>query len=63
MKQEKYLRGESSNLPVHLQKPVAKDSLVTRLIHQLPSKTDPMGMYTGHPVDEYEGPVQDADDL
>ena len=37
MKQEKYLRGESSNLPVHLQKPVAKDSLVTRLIHQLPA--------------------------
>ena len=25
--------------------------------------TDPMGSYTGPPVDPYEVPVQDADDL
>ena len=25
--------------------------------------TDPMGMYTGRPSEEFEEPVQDADDL
>ena len=24
---------------------------------------DPNGMYTGRPIDQYEKPVQDADDL
>lgn len=28
-----------------------------------PSKTDPLGMYTGVPADRRERPVQDADDL
>ena len=27
------------------------------------SDTDPLGMYTGVPADEYDTPVQDADDL
>lgn len=27
------------------------------------SKTDPLGMYTGVPENEYDIPVQDADDL
>lgn len=26
-------------------------------------KTDPMGSWTGQPLDPYEVPVQDADDL
>lgn len=26
-------------------------------------KTDPMGSYTGRPIEEWEQPVQDADDL
>ena len=26
-------------------------------------KTDPMGSYTGLPIDKWEQPVQDADDL
>ena len=26
-------------------------------------KTDPQGMYTGIPVDPYDNPTQDADDL
>ncbi len=26
-------------------------------------KTDPQGSYTGRPLDPYEVPVQDADDL
>ena len=28
-----------------------------------PSKTDPLGSYTGKPEDPSEEPVQDADDL
>lgn len=28
-----------------------------------PILTDPMGSYTGRPLDAYEVPVQDADDL
>lgn len=28
-----------------------------------PSKTDPLGMYTGVPLDKDEVPEQDADDL
>lgn len=27
------------------------------------AKTDPMGSWTGQPLDPYEIPVQDADDL
>lgn len=27
------------------------------------AKTDPMGSWTGQPLDPYEDPVQDADDL
>ena len=27
------------------------------------SFTDPLGMYTGVPMDEYDEPIQDADDL
>lgn len=27
------------------------------------AKTDPMGSWTGRPLDPYEVPVQDADDL
>jgi len=26
-------------------------------------RTDPQGSYTGKPIDKYETPVQDADDL
>lgn len=26
-------------------------------------KTDPLGSYTGKPLDKYDKPVQDADDL
>ena len=28
-----------------------------------PIVTDPQGCYTGHPLELYEQPVQDADDL
>lgn len=37
--------------------------VVQAMIHQPPSPTDPMGMYTGKPVHNREKPVQDADDL
>lgn len=33
------------------------------LEQEAPSKTDPLGSYTGRPEDPGEVPVQDADDL
>lgn len=33
------------------------------LSHFTAAKTDPMGSWTGQPIDPYEVPVQDADDL
>lgn len=33
------------------------------LSHFTAAKTDPQGSWTGRPVDPYEVPVQDADDL
>ena len=31
--------------------------------HMSSNATDPQGSWTGHPADEWEVPVQDADDL
>ena len=36
---------------------------VEKMISMPPSHTDPNGSYTGKPVDRFEVPVQDADDL
>lgn len=36
---------------------------VEEMIDMQASKTDPLGSYTGVPVDPDEKPVQDADDL
>ena len=33
------------------------------LSHFTAAETDPMGSWTGQPLDPHEGPVQDADDL
>lgn len=38
-------------------------SIVQQIVQQLPSSTDPQGSWTGRPMEEYELPVQDADDL
>lgn len=37
--------------------------LVEHMIAIPPSRTDPNGSYTGRPMNKYEVPVQDADDL
>lgn len=34
-----------------------------KMVKNLPISIDPMGSYTGRPVDPNEKPVQDADDL
>ena len=34
-----------------------------KVANKRPSKTDPMGSYTGLPANQAEVPVQDADDL
>ena len=36
---------------------------VDDVMNKAPSKTDPLGSYTGMPVNPHEVPVQDADDL
>lgn len=36
---------------------------VRQMINEAPSPTDPLGSWTGKPAEEYETPVQDADDL
>ena len=37
--------------------------VVEELVEMQSSQTDPFGSYTGVPVNPYETPVQDADDL
>lgn len=37
--------------------------IVDSIINEPPSETDPLGSYTGRPMDENAVPVQDADDL
>lgn len=40
-----------------------QSSVLNSIIHPIPSKEDPNGMYTGLPIEYGEIPVQDADDL
>lgn len=42
------------------EKPMQK---AKELSHFMAAKTDPQGSWTGRPVDPYEVPVQDVDDL
>ncbi len=43
---------------------VINDPKVKRMLNaNLAKDTDPFGSYTGKPVNEYEVPVQDQDDL
>ena len=42
---------------------MANKEILQKLVRHEPSKTDPMGSYTGVPEDPYDEPVQDADDL
>lgn len=37
--------------------------LAQSISHMSSDATDPLGSWTGHPADEWEVPVQDADDL
>ena len=39
------------------------EDIIDSIVNQPASDTDPLGSYTGHPVDEGDIPVQDADDL
>ena len=38
-------------------------TVVESIVHQPASDTDPQGSWTGVPLDPFEEPVQDADDL
>lgn len=39
------------------------NNVVDSMINQPPQKNDPLGSYTGKPLDINEVPTQDADDL
>lgn len=39
------------------------DEVIDSIINEPASNTDPLGSYTGRPMDEGAEPVQDADDL
>lgn len=56
-------RPSGSRMPIVQTKMVKNSRLVNDMVNQPPSQTDPMGMYTGNPMNEMEVPVQDADDL
>ena len=51
-----HLKIKQTQVTIH--NPVVED-----IINMPPSDTDPMGSYTGVPLDERETPVQDVDDL
>lgn len=39
------------------------NKIISKMVIKNASNTDPFGSYTGKPVNHYERPVQDADDL
>jgi len=39
------------------------EKTVEQIISMPPSRNDPFGSYTGKPMEKYEVPVQDQDDL
>lgn len=41
----------------------SNSEIVQSILKIPPSKTDPNGSYTGKPLEKYELPQQDADDL
>lgn len=43
--------------------PLNQFNTVQSIINQGPSKDDPNGSYTGKPLNRFEEPVQDSDDL
>lgn len=45
------------------QKKARIEKIVNEIANVKSSKTDPQGMYTGVPINPYEKPIQDADDL
>ena len=47
---------EDKNKRIHLPAPFGD-------VRPVPIITDPQGCYTGRPLEQYEQPVQDADDL
>lgn len=59
----KLYREPGNHLKIIQHKAKGNTPLVNSIVNQPPSKEDPMGMYTGNPLDENDVPVQDADDL
>lgn len=58
-----FTRKKGSHLKVVQHTVNTGNELLNSIVNQTPSQTDPYGSYTGVPVNEFEVPVQDADDL
>lgn len=59
----RFPRDPDNHLKIVQHRAQGNSPLVNEIVNQPPSREDPMGMYTGNPLDENEVPVQDADDL
>ena len=59
----RFPRDPENHLKIVQHRARGNSPLVNGIVNQPPSREDPMGMYTGNPLDENEVPVQDADDL
>ncbi|MEG0691879.1 MAG: hypothetical protein RR444_02230 [Oscillospiraceae bacterium] len=57
------MQEKANHIKVKQTKVVTNSAVVNAIVNQPPSKSDPNGSYTGKPLNEYEKPVQDADDL
>ena len=58
-----FKRVKGNHLKLKQTKVITHNPVVQDILNLPPSATDPMGSYTGVPLDEKETPVQDADDL
>ncbi len=59
----KYVRNQGNHLKIVQPKAETGIPVVDDIVNQPPSRSDPNGSYTGNPLNSYEVPVQDADDL
>ncbi len=54
---------EKKNVQATPDAPRNQFDALQRILNQGPSRDDPNGSYTGKPENQYDIPVQDADDL
>ena len=60
---KQYYRLPDKNNRTNRFDPPKNSAILSAVTVTAPSKTDPLGMYTGVPDDPFDTPVQAADDL